>query len=220
MVRQHGGLQAAYRTVSGELNNIRSRLKRHELFRTPDYAYKPLLDYSNWFDRGPVLDPAAGDGRMIAEIVRRGNDADHCLIDVREEEKDAWRDDPLLYWSDKRIGSFVEKEEEKIAALEISGRYSAALTNPPFTLAQPFVQRLTQLVDGKVAILQSVAWIGTQKRSRWLKEESHLEMVLQLARRPKWEGDSGIKLPSNIWDFAWYIFDREFVGRPTINWLL
>jgi hypothetical protein len=194
--------------------NARSRadtLDRHikaEVFRTPAYAYTPLLDYCpEWFE-GVGFDPSAGDGRMIAEIVQRGNVGPHYLNDLRGEDEALMRSN--VQGAHVTIGDYLSKPTQPVVDFTI--------TNPPFTLAVDFVKKARTHTTGPICILQSVAWQGTRKRSAWLKGAG-LAYVLNLPRRPKWEVEIG-KAPSNIWDFAWFVFLPEHHELPRMDWLL
>lgn len=203
--------------MTDNMHNIRGKVdvknaaKSRELFRTPRYSFEPLFDYApEWF-AGDLLDPSAGDGRMIELAIARGNNGKHCLVDIACEEQERWRRNPRL--------SGVEQHVIDYLSFHPIRRFGALLTNPPFTKAMDFVNHAMTHVDGPICILQSVAWMGTQKRSRWLSEQSGLRWVLNLARRPKWEFDDGKGGASNIWDFAWYVFEPGYTGSPQVDWL-
>lgn len=194
--------------------NARSRadtLDRHikaEVFRTPSYAYTPLLDYrTEWFE-GVGFDPSAGDGRMIAEIVQRGNAGPHYLNDLRGEEEASI----LASVPNGRItiGDYLAKPVHPVVDFVI--------TNPPFRLAVDFVKKARAHTTGPICILQSVAWQGTRKRSEWLKGAG-LAYVLNLSRRPKWEVEIG-EAHMNVYDYAWFVFLPDHDELPRMDWLL
>lgn len=186
--------------------NIRARAKRYEVFRTPAYCYELLFDrHPEWF-AGRGFDPAAGDGRMIREIVRRGNLGPHFVNDIREEERPA-----LIDCGEATIGDYLSMVDPPACDFLI--------TNPPFTKAVEFAQKARTHVSGPICILQSTRWQGTQKRSEWLRTAG-LALVLNLARRPQWEVDSGDVVRNNVMDFAWYIFLPDHDGRPEMDWLV
>lgn len=195
------------------INNIRKTNKERQLFRTPIYSTLPLLDRipELTLSGARVLDPSAGDGRMIVEIMKRNNMGRHCMCEIASDEVARWRTDPLLSCVEGRVGDYLD--------MSFGVEYDAMLTNPPFTLAQKFVEHAKSHVRGPICILQSVAWISTQKRSEWLANNSGLKWMLNLPRRPRWEFDDGKPGASNIWDFAWYVFERDYSGVPMIDWL-
>lgn len=188
------------------LRNIRAHHHKHELYRTPAYSFTPLLDYCpEWFT-GSMFDPCAGDGRMVAEVIRRGNTSHHHVGDIRQEEQAAL--DALTNTS-VRMGDYLSMDDLPEA--------DCFITNPPFSLSADIVKRARTHIRGPICILQSVQWQSTQRRSMWLKR-SNLAFVLNLSRRPKWQVDTGV-VHSNIWDFAWFVFLPGYDGRPVMDWI-
>lgn len=126
------------------------------------------------------------------------------LNDIRSEELPAM----------KRVGQATSAD---YLTMDNPPPASFMMTNPPFTKSVDFVDKAKQHITGPICILQSIAWQGTQKRSEWLKQAG-LAYVLNLPNRPKWEVDSG-SAPSNIWDFAWFIFLPDHSGPTVMDWL-
>lgn len=186
--------------------SIRARTERYEVFRTPAYAYTSLFDYCpEWFN-GCGFDPAAGDGRMIREIIRLGNPGPHFVNDIRAEELTV-----LSGCGQATIGDYLTISDPPACDFMV--------TNPPFTKAMEFVRKARTHVSGPICILQSTRWQGTQKRSEWLRTAG-LAYVLNLPRRPQWEVDSGGIVKNNVMDFAWYVFLPDYAGLPKMDWLL
>jgi hypothetical protein len=185
---------------------MRSRHERFETFRTPNYAFEPLLDYNpEWF-QGRGFDPSAGDGRMIGEIIKRGNPGPHFVNDIRHEEFDGMSRLPGVAAS---VSDYLATAKPPSADFMI--------TNPPFTKSVEFVSKARTHIGGPICILQSIAWQSTRKRSEWLRNAG-LALVLNLTRRPKWQVDGGGKAPSNIWDFAWFVFLPGHSDLPQMDW--
>lgn len=188
------------------LHNIYARSHKHELYRTPAYSFMPLFDYCpEWFT-GSICDPSAGDGRMVREIISRGNTNHHHVGDIRQEEQAAL---DMLPNTTVRMGDY----------LSMTGLPEADcfITNPPFKLSTQMVERARTHIRGPICILQSVQWQSTQRRSMWMKS-SGLAYVLNLSRRPKWEVDQGT-VHSNIWDFAWFVFLPGHTDLPQMDWI-
>lgn len=187
------------------LQDIRGRNRRFEIFRTPSYSYEPLFAYEpSWFN-GCGFDPSAGDGRMLARLSKLGFTGPHYLNDIRPEELPAMR----------RVGSATVGDYLKMAT---PPRADFMITNPPFTKAVDFVVKGRTHISGPICILQSISWQTTRRRSKWLRT-SGLAYVLNLPRRPKWELDGGDEPASNIWDFAWFVFLPGHTSLPVMDWL-
>lgn len=95
------------------------------------------------------------------------------------------------------------------------------VTNPPFKLAQQFVEHALSLTTGKVAILARLSWlesverremfIGTPLARVWIFSKR-----LHILRRGVIE-----KLSSGggMIAFAWYVWEHGHEGKPTLGWL-
>lgn len=189
-------------------------LQKFETFRTPRRVYCELFDYAHKFwGNAQTFDPSAGDGRMIAELVRRGNNRRHAIADIRKSEKATWSRNKLLVNTRKCSGNFLEYSMPTV--------YDAMLTNPPFSLSREFVTHALKFVrnDGVVCILQKLQWLGTQKRSEWLKHYSCLYKVLVIPYRICWEIDTRPDNKADNVEYAWYVFKKGYIGESKIDWL-
>ena len=176
-----------------------------EVYRTPREAFTPLMDYRpDWFE-GVGFDPSAGDGRMIAEVVRRGNAGPHHLVELRPEE---W---PSL----ARLGEVTITD---YLSINDPAPADFLITNPPFSLTDQFIERARTHVRGPIMILQQTAWCQAKARSKRLKDAG-LSHILQLRTRPRWEMDHGAKPPGRFYGFAWFVFQPGYSGDVITDWL-
>lgn len=179
--------------------------RKAEVYRTPMSAFTPLLDYRpTWFE-GRGFDPSAGDGRMISEIIRRGNPGPHHLVDIRSEEWPA-----LARLGDVTIADYL--------AIERPPEADFLITNPPFSLTDAFIAKARTHVRGPIVILQQSAWATSASRSGRLRDAG-LAHVLHLKRRPTWEMDHGAEPPGRFYSFAWFVFLPDHKGPPLMDWL-
>lgn len=185
-----------------------------ETFRTPMYVWDGLLDQFPAYFTGRVLDASAGDGRLIGAILDRGNHKRHRMYDIRPEERQTWR----------RNGLFAELDGQcyikDFLLTRPRPRYDALVTNPPFSIAVPFVEHGLKWVkaDGHVLILHRLNWLGTFRRSQWLKQMP-LKEVLVIAKRPTWEVDSRPNNSSDTYEYAFFVFQKGYLDAPTVNWI-
>jgi len=152
-----------------------------------------------------VWEPACGEGDMVKVI--------------EEYDKDAiWYSD----LHDRMFGvsgvDFLSEELPDQPGYDI-------ITNPPFGLAQEFVQRgleLTKPWRGKVAMFLRLAFLEGQKRGKWFPY-TPLKTVYVMSRRvPMQRG----RLPtpeeatkSGPMQFAWFVWDWKWDWEPNIEWL-
>jgi hypothetical protein len=94
------------------------------------------------------------------------------------------------------------------------------ITNPPYKLADQFAERAVRSASGKVAFLMRMAWLEGQRRRRLFKSMPFARLWVfsaRLAHMHRYDYD-GPKTSSTI-PFAWFVWDKSHVGKPTVGWL-
>lgn len=149
---------------------------------------------------GTVYDPAAGRGTIVISAVKSG------LVAIGSDIVDRGWDSTLT------PHNFLESEH----------RRDNIVSNPPFKIARPFVDRALELARNKVAMLLPVAWVQGDNRSRWL-QGTPLRRIWFITPRPSIPpGDivvSGGKVGQGSTDFAWFVWLRGYDGSPEVRWL-
>jgi len=200
---------------------------KHEVYRSPLSVYKPLIDrLPEYFENKSILDPSAGDGRMLKYIIEKYPKSQefhwHFLFDIREEEISLFESNS--FWLSKNVSFFNEDfllKDSKSWFYE--GRNThlgphTMITNPPFSLAIPFIEKGLTLCND-VFILQRVNWLGTQKRSEWLSKAS-LKTIYIIPKRPVWEIDNRPENGADTYEYMWAHFQNNYKNKPQIEWLI
>jgi hypothetical protein len=178
----------------------------YDYYREPDWCSERLFHVEPF--RGGILDPAAGSGAILRSALAAG---------YRVEGSDLVIRNPAL----------VGTERDWLEAC--SERFENIVSNPPFKLCddrragtRPFVERCLERAERKVALLLPLSWLTGAERSHWL-EQSPLRRVWILSPRPSMPPghviDAGEKPGNGKEDFAWYVWQIDFDGRPEISWL-
>jgi len=93
--------------------------------------------------------------------------------------------------------------------------------NPPYKYADRFVARCVDRAKRKTAVLLRAQWANGGARSRWL-EKLPLRQVLMLAPRPSMPPGAviiaGERIGGGREDYAWFVFERGYAGRPEFGW--
>lgn len=138
-----------------------------DLFCSPPWATRALLDYLSPLDGAIAWEPAAGLGHM-SEVLAEQFFAVHAS-DVHD------------YGRGHKIGSFVGIGPDVIETPD--PRPDWIITNPPFNLAAEFAERaIDEAADG-VALLVRTAWLEGADRHRRLFGKVPPTTVLQFAER-------------------------------------
>jgi hypothetical protein len=96
------------------------------------------------------------------------------------------------------------------------------VSNPPFGIAEAFVKHALDVTNRKVAMLLPSIWVQGDERSRWL-ETTPLRRIYFITPRPSMPPGpvivAGEKPGNGTKDFAWFVWERGYEGRPEVRWL-
>jgi hypothetical protein len=167
------------------------------------YACSAALFAAETFE-GMIWDPACGMGRIVQEARKAGLAAVGTDIVKRGD----------LCAS---VGDFLT------SASPIE--FNHIVTNPPFALSEQFVLHALQLVRprGKVAMLLPLVWMaGFSTKRDWLPT-SPLRRVYPISPRPSMPPgavvEAGVKPGNGTKDFAWFVWQSGYAGKPEIVFL-
>lgn len=170
----------------------------HDWYVEPEWCSLRLFREERFQDG--IHDPAAGIGTIIGAAVQSDLRTDGADIIVRAE-------------------CVVQAD---FLARPIYYRRLNIVSNPPFKIAEPFVRKALDVAVRKVAMLLPAKWALGDKRSRWL-ETTPLKRVLFLTPRPSMPPGAvimaGEKPGNGTADFAWFVWEHGYQGRPMIGWL-
>lgn len=94
------------------------------------------------------------------------------------------------------------------------------ITNPPYSMGLDFVQHALDIVpEGhKVVMFLKVQFLEGQKRYNDLYSKGNLKEVLIFTNRQVC-GMNGVFPKASAVAYAWYIFEKGYKGKPTLDWL-
>lgn len=149
---------------------------------------------------GSVYDPACGRGSIVISALKSGLNAFGSDLVDRGWDSTAT---PL---------DFLESVFCRINIV----------TNPPFGIAEKFVEHALTLTSCKVAMLLPANWVQGDKRSRWLAA-TPLRRVWFITPRPSMPPGhvlaGGGKPGNGTTDYAWFVWLRGYDGAPEVRWL-
>ncbi len=169
--------------------------RKCEAYFTPSWVTEWLL-HEETFDGGKVWEPACGDGAMSEVLIAAGCDV--VSSDLRD------------------YGYGVPGVDFLTAPIPPEVRH--ILTNPPYQLAQEFIERGLELIaetGGKAAFFLRNEYDCAAKRV-FLFEHPSFAQKLVLTRRPRWvAGSTG----SPRHNYAWFVWDAAHEGPATVRYL-
>ncbi|MDX9739542.1 MAG: class I SAM-dependent methyltransferase [Candidatus Dojkabacteria bacterium] len=175
-------------------NPARGRVSK-DFYATPEIATEKLLEVEHF--EGLILEPACGMGH-ISKILEKKYSVKSFDIENRGYGD---KQDFLLY------NEFADN----------------VVTNPPFSLFQEFAEHSLEITNSKVCLFGKLQALEGQKRSVFL-ETSPLKTVYVFRKRinPMRDGketDEKGKRWASTMAFAWYVWEKGYEGKPTIEWI-
>jgi hypothetical protein len=170
--------------------------RRNDLYETPQCATQALLCAEKLPKR--IWEPACGPGAIVSILRAHGHE-------VLASDLVDYGNPTCFYGRDFLLEHNLPTGCECI------------LTNPPFSLAEDFVEHALELCP-RVIMLLRLAFLESERRSRIL-DAGTLARVhvfrnrLPMMHRHGWEG----RKASSAMAFAWFSWDRSHNGPPTLH---
>jgi len=180
-------------------NPSRGRVE-NDYYATNPESTKALLSVEDIIY--PALEPACGEGH-IAKLLN----------------EDLTQSCDLVYRGYGIGGSTNFLTDEMI------GEFNTVITNPPFSLFTEFVEKALRVANKKVIMFGKLVALEGQKRATFL-ETTPLKYVYVFKKRQQIlrngneiDPKTGKKWASNTMAFAWFVWEKGYVGNPIIKWL-
>jgi hypothetical protein len=143
---------------------------------------------------GRWLEPAAGDGAIVRAVTR--GDVSWDLWELRESERESLaRASP---GAEIHIGDFLA---DAASGRVPRGGYAVAITNPPFRIAQPFIDSCLECAEVTVMLLR-LNFLAS--KGRWEFMSKRAPDVYVLPNRPSFVGGRTDSI-----EYAWFVWGRE-----------
>jgi hypothetical protein len=169
--------------------NTKNDRVKNDFYPTPIEAIEALLRHQK-FD-GDIWECACGDGAISNVLLKHGY---------------------RVFSSDLVDRGFGTINHDFLTSQLKSDNI---ITNPPFNLSLEFALKALQCVKKKAVFFHKLVFLESKKRYNKLFKLNKLEKVLIMSGRLAFKGyQSG-----GLMCFAWFIFDVNYNGKPTIDWI-
>ena len=99
--------------------------------------------------------------------------------------------------------------------------YDNIITNPPYKHALEFVLQAKKFARHKVAMFLKTVFLASEARFEMFSDKVFpLKTMYQFSRRVTLYKDGKKMKNSGMIAYAWFIWDRNYVGKPSIEWIL
>lgn len=192
-------------------NPERGRVE-NDYYATPFNATEALLNALNesgeTLSSDTILEPSAGEGHIVK-----------VLKDFYPYNEIVAND---IAYRGSRLGIDVNGGIDFLN-YEPHRKFDTIITNPPFALAQEFIEKALTLTNRRVIMFAKIQLLEGDKR-RKMFDNSPLKYVYVFSKRvnPLRNGeatDENGKPWASTMCFAWFVWDLEHEGEPIIRWL-
>lgn len=192
-------------------NPKRGRVDK-DYYATPFNATECLLnaleDIGESLNNDTILEPSAGEGHIVK-----------VLKDFYPSNKITAND---IAFRDSRLGIKVNGGIDFLS-YEPHHKFDTIITNPPFALAQEFIEKALTLANHYVIMFAKIQLLEGDKRRRMF-DNSPLKYVYVFSKRvnPLRNGettDENGKPWATTTCFAWFVWEKGYEGEPVVRWL-
>ena len=161
----------------------------YDFYPTPEIATLKLLEKESF--KGNIWECACGDG-AISKILKSKNYE--------------------VFSSDIVFRDYGEKTIDFLNSKMI---FDNIITNPPFKLSLEFALHGLKSVKNKMVLFQKLVFLEGIKRKKELFSLNKLKNIYVISNRLKFKGYK----TGGLMCFAWFVFDVNYNGKPTIDWI-
>ena len=187
-------------------NSVRGR-ESNDYYATPPIATRLLLEQLS-LGNDTILEPSAGEGHIVKVLKEYYPNNEITAND--------------LIWRNSRIGESVTGGIDFLK-WQSDRKFDTIITNPPFKLAQQFVEKSLTLANHYVIIFAKLAFLETVERKK-LFDDTPLKYVYVHSRRVSpWRNGNEFDEKGKPWAspmaFAWFVWEIGYKGEALVRWL-
>ena len=177
----------------------------YDYYATPYQATEMLLDEVKF--SGNFLEPCVGGGHIV-DVIKRYYPTD-CVYGVDIVDRG---------YPNTLVADFLKYDF-------LGQKFDNVVTNPPFSLAQEFLEKSMEVVNdgGKIAMFLKIQFLEGAKRREMFKKYPPKYIYVFVKRQSPWNNGSPVDEKGKPWSsticFAWFIWEKGFTGEPIVRWL-
>jgi len=190
-------MSAAPQSIRLRSENRHAR-SENDWYQEPIWATEALLK-AEPFD-GLIYDPCCGGGNIVTACRAAGH---------------------VGHGSD-----LVDRANGRFSVFDFLARppgfanFDNILMNPPFSLAEKFIEQALTCATRKVGVLQRLAFLEGKARGKLFSDAWPFARLWVHSRRLSMPpGGQNIRAVGGAVAYAWFIFEHGHHGKPSIGWL-
>jgi hypothetical protein len=168
----------------------------NDFYPTPLFAVEKLLQKEIF--TGSIYEPACGDGAISKVFINKGFE---------------------VYSTDLIDRGFGIGG---IDFLKYDGKsFDNIITNPPFKYGLEFVEKSKKFANKKVAMFLKTVFLESSSRYEMFQDKNFpLKTMHQFCKRVPIYKNGEIMKNSGLVAYSWFVWDKEYDGKPNIEWII
>lgn len=191
------------RNLTGDSGGKYKRVD-NDYYATDPQSVRDLLDIHH-FKNTMCLEPCVGNGNIVETFLEYYPTSYFDKVDIIDRGYPCEIKDFLQYNTDKK--------------------YDTIITNPPYVLAQEFIEHSLELLNpgGQCAMFLKIQFLEGVKRKKFFKQYPPKYIYVFSKRQAPWNNGNQFNEKGKKWSstmcFAWFIWEKDFIGEPVIRWI-
>ena len=179
--------------LGGIVTQGKSQREVKDFYPTPKYVIEALLDNETF--EGMIWEPTVGKGNIVDTLKDYGY-------------KNLFASDIKDYgYTGTQIIDFLNPMAKNYPHAPAN-----IITNPPYSLSKIFMEHGVGVVTGKIALLLPIRYLAGKNRYKFYKINPPKKVII-IPNKIDFLGKG-----NPVMEFAWYIWQKEYIGKPTITW--
>jgi hypothetical protein len=174
--------------------------QKDDFYPTPQYVVEDLLNREKF--NGKIWEPACGDGAMTDIFKKFGYET----------------------YSSDIIDRGYGNSGIDFLKCDTNNGCSSIITNPPYSIALEFVLKAKELLtddNAKIAMFLKTVFLESSGRYEMFQDkEFPLKSIYQFSKRVSLYKDGKKMTNGGMIAYAWYVWDKSYIGKPTVEWIL
>lgn len=167
--------------------------EENDFYPTPEETTLALMNREKF--EGNVWECASGDGSM-SKVIEKFNQT--ISTELRTDED---------VYGEKGVDFLKTKKE-----------VDNIITNPPYKYAMEFIEHSLTCARKKVAMLLKLVFLEGVSRYDFFQKNPP-KVIYVFSRRQKIYKRGIVGKNSGLIAYAWFVWDKDWKGKPTIEWI-
>lgn len=179
---------------------------KNDFYATPFEATNAILRRVNL--HGSILEPAAGQGHISKLLKERYPESEIVSTDLVARED--------------KFGVGIQSGIDFLTH-DYGRKFDNVITNPPFSLAQEFIEKALSVANEKVVIFAKIQLLEGEKRREMFNKHPPKYVYVFTKRQSPLNNGSPVDESGKPWAttmcFAWFVWEIGWYGEPRIRWI-